>query len=137
MDKPYIEAAEISRRLRALDFPEVDGVVAVLRGGLVPAFLIAHQLGGLPVRLIGLNLRDDANQPLHDTPRLTAAPDLGIWPAGARLLLVDDVCVSGRTLAAARELLDGYALTTCVLKGSADLVAFPEVSGCVRWPWHA
>ena len=52
-----------------------------------------------------------------------------------RILLVDDVSVSGQTLQAARELLMDYEVTTFVLKSKADLVAFPEIGECVVWPW--
>ncbi len=57
-------------------------------------------------------------------------------PVGVkRILLVDDVSVSGQTLQAARELLMDYEVTTFVLKSKADLVAFPEIGECVVWPW--
>ena len=136
MDKPYLSAETISRRLRKLDFPDVEGIVAILRGGRVPAFMVSHQLGGLPVRLLGLNLRDDANRPLQDVPAVTLPFDPGSWKPGMRILLVDDVSVSGRTLERARGLLAGFEVTTFALKGKADYVAFPEIEGCVRWPWH-
>lgn len=137
MDKPLLSADLISKRLHSLDLPVADGVVGILRGGLVPAFLLAHQLGGLPVRLLGLNLRDDANAPLREEPRLTLPIDLAGWKPGMRLLLVDDVSVSGKTMQVAMRYLEGYVVTTVALKGRADHVAFPEVHGCVRWPWHA
>ncbi len=135
MERIPLAFERISARLHGMTFPPVDGVVGILRGGLVPALLIAHQLGGLPVHLLAIAHRDDANQPLPGGPRFAAPPAPPPWPAGARLLLVDDVSVSGRTLALARSVLAGHAVTTCALKGHADLVAFPEISGCVRWPW--
>lgn len=136
MEKPYLGAEVISERLRTLAFPEVEGIVAILRGGLVPAFMVAHQLGGLPVRLLGLNLRDEANALRREVPELTIPLDARGWEPGMRLLLIDDVSVSGRTFERARSFLEGFAVTTFALKGRADIVAFPEIEGCVRWPWH-
>jgi hypoxanthine phosphoribosyltransferase len=132
-DKVSLSFTEISRRLRALQLPLADQVVGIGRGGIVPAALLAHQLG-LPLTVLSLNYRDDANQPRHEAPqRLAPVPDL---PAGAHLLLVDDVSVTGRTLDAAKALLPGHPITTVVLKGQGDYVLFPEVPECVLWPWR-
>lgn len=135
-DKPALPFEEISRRLRAFSFPaDIDAVVGIATGGVVPACLIAHQLGK-PVFFVSLNYRDETNTPRHAAPLATApAPTI---PAGLqRLLVVDEVSVTGSTLAAARRLLPGRDLTTFVLKGRgpADLVLFPDVESCVRWPW--
>ena len=52
-----------------------------------------------------------------------------------RILLVDDVSVSGQTLATVQARLRNFTVTTLVLKGKADLVVFPQLATCVRWPW--
>ena len=135
-DKTRLEFDAISRRLREIEFPKVDVVVAILRGGLVPGFLVAHQLGGLPVKILGISHRDDENEPLRDTPVETLPLDLGDFAPGARVLLVDDVIVSGKTIQVAMEYLKDYAVTTFSLKGKGDIVAFPEIPGCVHWPWN-
>jgi hypoxanthine phosphoribosyltransferase len=137
-DKVALSFEEISRRLRGFAFPPgLDAVVGIATGGTVPAFLIAHQLG-LPVHLVGLNYRDEENLPRHPAPRQTAVAP-AIPRAQHRLLLVDEVSVTGRTLKAARALLPGRAITTFVLKGSgpADLKLFPEIEPCVLWPWKS
>ena len=132
-DKVSLSFTEISRRLRALQLPPADHVIGIGRGGIVPAAMLAHQLG-LPMTVLSLNYRDDANQPRYEAPqRLAPLPDL---PAGARLLLVDDVSVTGRTLDAAKALLPDHPITTVVLKGKGDHVLFPEVPECVLWPWR-
>lgn len=136
MAKPYLGAELISERLQSLALPEVDGIVAILRGGRVPAFMMAHQLGGVPVKLLGLNLRDESNTPLREEPMLTAPFDASGWKPGAKILLVDDVCVSGKTMDRARQILSDFNVTTFALKGRADIVAFPEIEGCVHWPWN-
>jgi len=48
---------------------------------------------------------------------------------------VDDVSVTGKTLEKAKEVLGENKILTLVLKGRADLVLFPELEHCVKWPW--
>ena len=81
-----------------------------------------------------INFRDENNDPRYDEPRVLAEVHK-LPPAGTRVLLVDDVAVSGATMNKARELLPNYPITTFALKGRADIVLFPEVRQCVNWPW--
>jgi len=124
---------EISNRLRAVEFPAVDVVVGIQTGGRIPATLLSFHLG-LPLYMLPINFRDEHNNPRFDEPRVTGVCDV-LPPEGCRILLVDDVSVSGRTLAKAKELLPGYDITTFVLKGRGELVLFPEIKPCVNWPW--
>lgn len=122
----------ISTRLHGLAVPDVDVVVGIATGGTVPAALLAHQLRR-PLALVPLNFRAPDNTPQRPAPELLGpVPSL---PQGAHLLLVDEVSVTGATLAAARALFPAHPVTTLVLKGRADVVAFPEIGTCVAWPW--
>ena len=128
----------IASRLRTLlersDLAHVDAVVAVARGGVVAGALVAYHLR-LPLWVVRLRYRDDANVPLEAGPRLLGdVPDV----RGLHVLIVDDVSVSGATLRTIRAALDPSASTTLVLKGrpgAADLVVFDDLPSCVRWPW--
>lgn len=124
---------EIAARLRVLELPDVDVVYGVATGGIVPASLVAYQLGK-PLELISINYRREDNSPQRPEPELlspTRAPRPGI-----RVLLVDDVAVTGQTMRLARDtVLAGCQVTTLVMKGKADIVVFPEVATCVAWPW--
>jgi adenine/guanine phosphoribosyltransferase-like PRPP-binding protein len=132
-EKVALKLPTIARRLKAMQLPEVDAVVGIARGGLMPATFLAYQLE-VPLELVALNYRADDNRPRFEAPRLLGeAPRL---PSRQRLLLVDDVSVSGKTLELAREILKGHTLHTFVLKGKADHVAFPEIASCVAWPWQ-
>ena len=124
----------ISTRLRAWRFPEkIDGTVGIASGGVVPAALVAHQLG-IGMKVIALNYRDEANEPRHANPVLIGTPpDLGAW---RRVLLVDDVWVSGKSWHAARALLPkSVEALPFVMKGKVDFALIRDVDGCVQWPW--
>lgn len=133
-NKVSLSFATISEALRELPLPEVDHVVGIGRGGVVPASLIAHQLQR-ELSIVWVNYRHDDNQPAHDHPQWLES-ELPYFDADARILLVDDVAVSGQTLAAVKERLSDYAVTTLVLKGTADWVVFPTIATCVHWPWR-
>ena len=133
--KTALSFADISQRLHRTSIPEVDLVVGILRGGRVPACLVAHQLQR-PLRFIHIRFRDKDNQPFGPEPEVVVPPDAIPNDVGS-ILLVDDVSVTGKTMSAASLFFKGSEITTFVLKGSADIVLFPEVENCVTWPWNA
>lgn len=134
----HVTLAEVSERLLALRPPPVDAVVGIAAGGLVPAAMLAHQLR-LPLTVLWLNYREPGTHtPRHARPTLLAPPTPPLLADARRVLLVDDVGVSGATLAAAREHLSReLEVTTLVLKGRGDIVLFPDLRSCVDWPWSA
>lgn len=131
--KVRLELPDIKARLKAQTLLQVGAVVGISTGGAVPAGLVAYELD-LPLYTLAINYRAEDNRPQREAPEL-----LTDIPAGLpeRLLLVDDVSVTGQTLALARGLLAGHLVTTLVFKGRADIVLFPEVAACVHWPWRA
>jgi hypoxanthine phosphoribosyltransferase len=123
----------ISERLRELKLPRFDLVIGIGTGGIVPASLVAFHLNA-ELKVMVLNYRDEQNKPLYEDPKVITIPgDLKL--PDRKILLVDDVSVSGKTLQKAKELLGGYNVTTLTMKGTADFVLFPEIEDCVRWPW--
>lgn len=131
-DRVPIGFQEVCRRLKRLTFPPIDHIVGIGTGGAVPASLIAYQLEK-PLSVVQINYRAEDNTPQRPQPTVLASHDLPTEPQ--RILLVDDVSVTGQTLAAARALLSQHTIKTFVLKGQADIVAFPEVNTCVYWAW--
>lgn len=124
---------EIAERIRKTQFPDVDLIVGIASGGVVPASLVAFHLSK-PLEIVAINYRDEDNNPRYDVPQLLAKITEPI--TGNHILLVDDVSVSGKTLKKAKDLFDNCEITTFVLKGQADISAFPEVATCVDWPWR-
>jgi len=126
---------DISDRLARWTFPDrLDGVVGIASGGAVPAALVAQRLG-LEMKVIAVNYRDEANEPRFAAPRvLSEVPDLGAWQ---RVLLVDDVWVTGSSWKAARARIpEAVEVLPFVLKGRVDFALIRDIEGCVRWPWR-
>jgi uncharacterized protein len=127
---------DITARLARWKFPPgVDGVVAIASGGVVPAALVAQRLG-VEMRVIALNYRDEANEPRFAEPQLlSSVPDLGAW---RRVLLIDDVYVSGKSWHAARARLpQEVEVLPFVLKGKTEFALIRDIEGCVQWPWKS
>jgi len=123
---------EIARRLKTIDFPEIDIVIGIGTGGVPAATMVAFYLGA-ELQVLTMNYRDEQNNPRYENPRILNQPD---WQLeGKKILLVDDVSVSGKTMNAALKLMKGLDVKTCAMKGNADYVLFPEIKDCVKWPW--
>lgn len=99
----------------------------------MPASLVAFHLG-CELQIITLNYRDEANNPRYENPVVLNIPDMNSL-TDKRILLVDDVSVSGKTINQALLYFQGIKIKTLVLKGKADYVLFPEIKDCVKWPW--
>lgn len=123
---------QITERLKNIDLPEFDVVIGIGSGGIPAATLVAYHLQAELI-VMTLNYRDENNNPRFDEPKVFHVPDLNL--EGKRILLVDDVSVSGKTMETARELLSDYNVKTLVMKGKADFVLFPDIKDCVKWPW--
>ncbi len=123
---------EIADRLRKTDLPEFDLVIGIGSGGIVPAGFVAFHLNA-ELQVMVMNYRDEQNNPRYDEPKVLQKPEWNL--KDKRILVVDDVSVSGKTMNAALELLKGFNVKTLAMKGKADYVLFPEVKDCVKWPW--
>jgi hypoxanthine phosphoribosyltransferase len=122
----------ILKALNNLQLADCEVVVGIGKGGIVPASLVACKLG-CELKIIRFNYRNRDNVPQHSRPRLLNNTRL---PKGAsRILIVDDVSVSGKTLDEAKTLFKNCRVKTMAFTGKADYVLFPEISGCVKWPW--
>lgn len=123
---------EISERLKQMELPETDLVIGIGSGGIAPAGIVAFHLNA-ELRVMVLNYRDEENNPRYHEPQVLEKPHGNL--EGKRILLVDDVSVSGKTMNKALEQLTGLNVKTLAMKGKADYVLFPEIKDCVQWPW--
>ena len=131
--KPLVTFEKVAHAIRSASLPMCDAVIGIGSGGVVPASLVAYHLDS-PLHIIWFNYRANNNKPQYQTPRMRQ--DVALPANLNHILLVDDVAVTGKTLATARARFLGIDVTTLVLKGKADIVLFPTISTCVQWPWH-
>lgn len=120
-----------------------DVVVAIARGGLIPGGGVAYALGAKGVGTLNVEFYTDIGQTLDDPrvlPPLMDTSDL----AGKRVLVVDDVADSGRTLALVLEMLAGHGaqVRSAVLYAKPSSVVAPDFAWRTtdRWitfPWSA
>jgi len=104
--------------------PEV--VVGIARGGLVPACMAAGMLA-LPLAMVGFERATGAT-------RWIGAP-----AADRRLLLVDDGCSTGRTMAAVRQVLldEGRECLTLAVVHDPEVTCYvPDLSHPMRALWR-
>lgn len=122
----------ITERLQLIEFPKIDVVIGIGTGGVPAATMMAYHLGA-ELLVMTLNYRDEENNPRYNEPKVLEKANWDL--EGKRILLVDDVSVSGKTMKAALSQLEGLNVKTCAMKGIADYVLFPEIKDCVKWPW--
>jgi hypoxanthine phosphoribosyltransferase len=84
------------------------------------------------MHIVRINYRDQENRPRFEDARLMEDQPCPV--TAARVLVVDDVSRTGRTLARAREYLAGNTVTTFLLNGNADYRLF-DTGECLRMPW--
>jgi len=129
-----------------------DVVVAVLRGGVIPAVLLSHQLGVRTVRTVEIihTTTDGVNAEKTVHPQVINPASLGRL-VGADVLIVDDIAGSGDTGECAADLVSAAGAArirtaVCVVNtGNWHRTQPPEqeltyvgatVTGWVTFPWE-
>lgn len=126
--------AQITNRIKKIKFSKFDLVIAIGKDGIMPASLLRHFLN-LPVYVIWINYRDNKNDPIRKAPILVKPLNKELKKIkNKRILLVDTVSRTGKTLNKAKEILKGNKIKTFVINGKADysLYNFKE---CIKWDW--
>ncbi len=119
-------------------------VIAVARGGMIPAGALSYSLGVKPSDAINVEFYTDVGKTLPDP--VVLAPMLD--PASlvdSRILVVDDVVDSGRTLAVVVDLLreeGAENVKSAVLYGKSTSVIEPDyvwrrTDKWIVFPWSA
>jgi len=134
MNKTFLSYQDIENMLQRFVTPlrerKCDVVVAILRGGIFPAHFLANELG-LPLRFMQLDRSKEIPNMFGDIP-------------GQRVLLVDDTCCTGRTMAPCKKWLEaqGYEVITCaifdVLPRKVDYAVEAHPAPAQEWivPWE-
>ncbi|MDQ3273692.1 MAG: purine phosphoribosyltransferase [Actinomycetota bacterium] len=143
--------AVLAEQVRADSVPDV--VVGILRGGMVPAVLLAHQLGVRDMRGIEVTrtLADGPNGAKTSRPVVTNPASLGTF-TNDDVLLVDDVAGSGDTSDTAAGLVSGstsrvrraVVVVNTINWNAANTRAPHDIqdyigttcAGWVRFPWE-
>ncbi|GAA1709180.1 phosphoribosyltransferase [Isoptericola hypogeus] len=133
---------ELAERVVASGFVP-DVVVAVARGGLVPGGAMAYALGTKGVGTLNVEFYTDIGQTLDDPRVLPPLMDTSDLP-GSKVLVVDDVADSGRTLALVMDMLakHGAEARSVVLYTKPRTIIRPDYSWrdtdlWITFPWSA
>lgn len=118
-------------------------IIAVARGGLIPAGAMTYSLGVKLTDAINVEFYTDVAQTLPDP--ILLAPMLDTESiAGQQLLVVDDVADSGRTLHLVMKLLRGFGadVKSAVLYAKPNTVVAPDycwkrTDKWIVFPWSA
>ncbi len=147
VEKEYLSWDQIHAmvdELAARGHEQYDALMAVTRGGLVPAGLLAYHLG---IR----NILVAAVQFYSGVARRAQQPAFLQFPAdpliqGTRVLIVDDIWDSGKTIMAVKDrvLAAGGTPVTAVLHYKPDASLFDDLpdyyvrttSAWIVYPWE-
>jgi len=114
-------------------------LVAVTRGGLVPAGIVAAELGIREIETVSIVSYDDRVQ---GDLSVVKPIDRAIAAASSEVLIVDDLVDTGRTAEAVRRLLPGAHLATVFAKPAGrplvdTVVAEVAQDVWIVFPWDA
>ncbi len=120
-----------------------DIVIAIARGGLLPAGSLSYALGTKAAGTLNVEFYSDIEETLPDPVVLAPLLDTDAL-LDKTLLVVDDVADSGRTLALAMDLLRPHAreVRSAVLYTKARTIIAPDFSWgqtdlWITFPWSA
>ncbi|MDT8326594.1 MAG: xanthine phosphoribosyltransferase [Roseovarius sp.] len=137
-DQLHRDARALAWRLQN-DAPEGGwrAVVAITRGGMAPAMIVARELDIRIVDTISVKSYDHQTQ---SEPHVIKSPDMEIVGDGSGVLVVDDLVDTGRTLEVVRAQMPKAHVATVYAKpmGRAQVQTFvTEVSQdtWIFFPW--
>ncbi len=115
------------------------GIIAIARGGLIPACIIARELDIRTVEAVSVASYDDRAQ---GPPRMLKGVDTDLVGDGDNWLVVDDLVDSGVTAGVVRDLLPKATIATVYAKPEGqkvvDMFAVPVQSELwLLFPWDA
>jgi xanthine phosphoribosyltransferase len=93
-----------------------EAVIAIARGGLVPAAIVARELNIRTVESVAIKSYDHQNQGEIRILKAIGPELLAHAKAGSRMLIVDDLVDTGATARIVREMLPGAHFATVYAK---------------------
>ena len=118
-----------------------DIVIAIARGGLIPAGAIAYAMGVKAAGTLNVEFYSDIAETLPDPVVLEPLLDTDAI-VGKKLLVVDDVADSGRTLALVIDLLKAHTpeVRSAVIYSKPRTIVRPDYSWretdkWINFPW--
>ncbi|MBF0251944.1 MAG: xanthine phosphoribosyltransferase [Alphaproteobacteria bacterium] len=114
------------------------GVVAVTRGGLIPAAIVARALGVRLVETLGLASYEGRER---GALKILKLPELAAAAEGEGWLVIDDLVDSGETLRKAREVLPRARYAVLYAKPDGldavdDFIVEAPQSTWIFFPWE-
>jgi xanthine phosphoribosyltransferase len=115
-------------------------IIAVARGGLVPASIIAYALGIKKIDMVAINGYD--GDKFNPELEMLKFPGAVCYDLGAEAIVVDDIASTGRTMEKVKALLPNslrcviYATPQIIASSIVHMVAKPITHNTwVEFPW--
>lgn len=114
-DQLHRDARALAWRLdgRGPDDGDWRAVVAITRGGMAPAMIVARELD---IRMVDTISVKSYNHQSQTEPRIIKTPDMEVMGEGTGVLIVDDLVDTGRTLEVVKRLLPRAHVATVYAK---------------------
>ncbi|KQN74206.1 xanthine phosphoribosyltransferase [Devosia sp. BK] len=113
-DQFHRDSRALAWRLASLG--PFDAVVAIARGGLVPAAIVARELNIRTVETVAAKSYDHQNQTGIKILKEISQPVIELCKGGGKILIVDDLVDTGNTARVVREMLPGAHFATVYAK---------------------
>ena len=117
------------------DEPRWKAIVAITRGGLVPAAIIARELGIRTIETVCIASYHDYQDQGDLHVIKTISPEMKGDNGGADVLVVDDLTDTGRTAQKVREMLPNAHIATVYAKPSGRPMADSFVTEVSQDTW--
>jgi len=113
-DQFHRDSRALAWRLTSLG--SFDAIVAITRGGLVPAAIVARELNIRVVESVAVKSYDHQSQGGIKVLKPISDQILDLARKGGKILIVDDLVDTGATARAVREMLPGAHFATVYAK---------------------